>query len=63
MDFQAHPHISPVCLPDLHLDYSGRRCWVSGWGKDALGEEGAYQPVLKEVPHLAPLLARWTCRW
>ena len=22
---------------------------MSGWGKDALGEEGTYQPVLKEV--------------
>ena len=30
-------------------DFSGQRCWVSGWGKDALGEEGNYQPVLKEV--------------
>ena len=30
-------------------DFSGERCWVSGWGKDALGEEGTYQPVLKEV--------------
>jgi len=59
VDFQDHPHISPVCLPDLHQDYSGRRCWVSGWGKDALGEEGAYQPVLKEVD--VPVLSNREC--
>jgi hypothetical protein len=42
------PHISPVCLPDRFQDFSGRRCFVTGWGKDSfLG--GSYQQVLKEV--------------
>ena len=38
-----------LMLSPLLQEFSGQRCWVSGWGKDALGEEGAYQPVLKEV--------------
>jgi secreted trypsin-like serine protease len=30
-------------------DFSNRRCWVSGWGKDAFGDAGNYQHVMKEV--------------
>ncbi len=37
-----------MCLPDRSEDFSGRRCFVSGWGKDAFSE-GSYQHVLKEV--------------
>merc|ERR1719264_850540 len=59
IDFQSNPHISPVCLPDVFQDFSGERCWVSGWGKDALGEEGTYQPVLKEVD--VPVLDNTQC--
>ncbi len=44
------PHISPVCLPDFRgADFSGRRCAVTGWGKDAFGSGGDYQHTLKEV--------------
>jgi len=35
VDFTRNPHVSPVCLPDLREDFAGRRCHVSGWGKDA----------------------------
>ena len=47
VDFTRNPHVSPVCLPDLHENFAGYRCHVSGWGKDAF-EAGSYQHVLKE---------------
>lgn len=59
IDFQQNPHISPVCLPDVFQDFSGRRCWVSGWGKDAFGSAGSYQNVLKEVD--VPVLSHNEC--
>ena len=43
------PHISPVCLPDSFADFSGKTCYVSGWGKDAFGSRGDFQHILKEV--------------
>lgn len=49
VDFLRHPHISPVCLPTRGQDFSGQRCWVSGWGKDGFGDSGQYQSVVKEV--------------
>lgn len=49
VDFAKHPHISPACLPSLHDDYTGNRCWTTGWGKDAFGDFGKYQNILKEV--------------
>ena len=42
------PHINPVCLPDRFENFNGRRCFVTGWGKDAF-VGGNYQQVLKEV--------------
>lgn len=41
------PHVSPVCLPARSQDFTGRRCWITGWGKDGFGEEGQYQSILK----------------
>ena len=29
--------------------FAGRRCYVSGWGKDVFGANGTYQNTLKEV--------------
>uniref|UniRef100_T1H9W2 Peptidase S1 domain-containing protein n=1 Tax=Rhodnius prolixus TaxID=13249 RepID=T1H9W2_RHOPR len=43
------PHISPACLPDPHADFSGSRCWTTGWGKDAFGDYGKYQNILKNL--------------
>jgi len=48
VDFEKNSHISPVCLPDRFTDFSGYRCQVTGWGKDAF-TQGTYQNVLKEV--------------
>lgn len=53
------PHISPVCVPQKGLDFSGKRCFVTGWGKDAFGEKGKYQNVLKEVD--LPVVANFEC--
>ncbi|XP_058459513.1 uncharacterized protein LOC131435532 isoform X2 [Malaya genurostris] len=49
VDFSNTPHISPACLPDRYTDFSGQRCWTTGWGKDAFGDYGKYQNILKEV--------------
>ncbi|KYB28923.1 hypothetical protein TcasGA2_TC031030 [Tribolium castaneum] len=49
VDFAKQPHISPACLPSPHDDYTGSRCWTTGWGKDAFGDFGKYQNILKEV--------------
>ncbi|RWS06563.1 hypothetical protein B4U79_12276 [Dinothrombium tinctorium] len=43
------PHIAAACLPDRFEDFSGHRCWVTGWGKDSFGHQGTFQSVLKEV--------------
>lgn len=32
VDFQNNPHISPACLPDRYTDFTGQRCWTTGWG-------------------------------
>lgn len=47
VDFARNPHISPACLPDAFSDFTGQRCWTTGWGKDAFGDYGKYQNILK----------------
>ncbi|XP_076325694.1 phenoloxidase-activating factor 2-like isoform X2 [Tachypleus tridentatus] len=42
------PHISPVCLPNLHEIFEGQNCVVSGWGKDAF-KGGSYTNLLREI--------------
>jgi len=59
VDFQRNPHISPICLPDAFQSFAGKRCFVSGWGKDAFGKQGSYQNVLKEVD--VPVLSHFDC--
>jgi len=54
------PHISPACLPEPHTDFSGSRCWTTGWGKDAFGDYGKYQNILKEVD--VPILPNHQCQ-
>ncbi|XP_072382518.1 uncharacterized protein [Diabrotica undecimpunctata] len=49
VDWSKSPHISPACLPHPQDDYTGARCWTTGWGKDAFGDFGKYQNILKEV--------------
>ncbi|XP_025833219.1 uncharacterized protein LOC108735180 isoform X2 [Agrilus planipennis] len=49
LDWTKYPHISPACLPHPRDDYTGQRCWTTGWGKDAFGQNGKYQNILKEV--------------
>ncbi|GLG97993.1 Phenoloxidase-activating factor 2, partial [Gryllus bimaculatus] len=60
VDLQAHPHISPACLPQAHVDYAGSRCWTTGWGKDAFGDYGKYQNILKEVD--VPVVSHHQCQ-
>ncbi|XP_030561078.1 uncharacterized protein LOC115762842 isoform X2 [Drosophila novamexicana] len=59
VDFTKNPHISPACLPDQYSDFTNARCWTTGWGKDAFGEHGKYQNILKEVD--VPILSHHQC--
>ncbi|KAJ2944309.1 hypothetical protein O0L34_g18298 [Tuta absoluta] len=60
VEWTKYPHISPACLPDKYTDYAGQRCWTTGWGKDAFGDYGKYQNILKEVD--VPVLAHGQCQ-
>ncbi|XP_015379949.1 PREDICTED: uncharacterized protein LOC107173785 [Diuraphis noxia] len=59
VDFSRNPHISPACLPDAFSDFTGQRCWTTGWGKDAFGDYGKYQNILKEVD--VPVISNRQC--
>lgn len=60
VEWTKYPHISPACLPDKYTDYAGQRCWTTGWGKDAFGDYGKYQNILKEVD--VPVLPHGLCQ-
>ncbi|CAB3363652.1 Hypothetical predicted protein [Cloeon dipterum] len=60
VDLQRNPHISAACLPDPHNDFSGSRCYTTGWGKDAFGDFGKYQNILKEVD--VPVVSHHQCQ-
>lgn len=53
------PHISPACLPSWNETFTGQRCWVTGWGKDAFGQRGTFQSVLKKVD--LPVISQGEC--
>ncbi|XP_069702042.1 uncharacterized protein [Periplaneta americana] len=60
IDTVRSPHIAPACLPDQNSDYTGSRCWTTGWGKDAFGDYGKYQNILKEVD--VPIVSFQQCQ-
>ncbi|XP_050073469.1 uncharacterized protein LOC126561398 [Anopheles maculipalpis] len=60
VDLTGAPHIAPACLPDKLTDFSGQRCWTTGWGKDAFGDYGKYQNILKEVD--VPIVNHYQCQ-
>ncbi|XP_050736791.1 uncharacterized protein LOC127008615 isoform X2 [Eriocheir sinensis] len=60
VDLVSNPHIGPVCLPDRFASFARQRCFVSGWGKDAFGNRGSFQHLLKEVD--LPMVDRRTCQ-
>ena len=33
----------------IFKSFAGRRCYVSGWGKDVFGPNGTYQTTLKVI--------------
>ena len=59
VDTDQHPHIGPICLPHHAQIFAGRRCYVSGWGKDVFGPNGTYHSTLKEVD--VPVLLDFDC--
>lgn len=61
IDAQQMPHISPSCLATPDELFSGQRCWLTGWGKDAFGQGGSFQSVLKKVD--LPVVGRQDCEF
>lgn len=65
VDSQQMPHIAPACLAtpadglDQSFQFNGQRCWVAGWGKNAFGQQGTFQSVLKKVD--LPVVSRPEC--
>jgi hypothetical protein len=59
VDITNAPHITPACLPDKYSDFTGARCWTTGWGKDSW-EHGKYQNILKEVD--VPIIGDAQCQ-
>lgn len=53
------PHITAACLPDKYSDFTGARCWTTGWGKDSW-DYGKYQNILKEVD--VPIIGDAQCQ-
>ncbi|XP_047497186.1 LOW QUALITY PROTEIN: uncharacterized protein LOC125044534 [Penaeus chinensis] len=49
VDLVTNPHISPVCLPDRFTKFTGSQCQAAGWGKNAFGDLGNFQNLLKDV--------------
>lgn len=48
-EVELGPHIATVCLPPVNQNFDHQRCYVSGWGKDRFGDEGAYHAILKRI--------------
>ncbi|KYM86047.1 Serine proteinase stubble [Atta colombica] len=59
VDFSKNPHISPACLPNKYDDFTGTRCWTTGWGKDAFDDRSKYSNLLKEVN--LPVVSNHVC--
>ncbi|XP_063698233.1 uncharacterized protein LOC134829167 [Culicoides brevitarsis] len=60
VDMSQAPHIGVPCLPDPRNDFTGKRCYTTGWGKDAFGDGGKYQNILKEVD--VPVISPGQCQ-
>lgn len=60
VDFNFNTHIAPVCLPPRFESFAGKRCLVTGWGKDAWGLQGSYSHILKKVD--LPVLTNFDCQ-
>jgi len=53
------PQVSPICLPHPQESYTGQKCWVTGWGKDAFHSGGKLQARLQEVD--VPVIGHKKC--
>lgn len=53
--------IGTICLPPADANFAWARCLTSGWGKDKLGPQGAYQTIMKRVELL--VVPRKHCEW
>uniref|UniRef100_A0A1V1G194 Putative serine protease 60 n=1 Tax=Reticulitermes speratus TaxID=60591 RepID=A0A1V1G194_9NEOP len=56
----VYPNINPACLPQQNAAFTGMRCTVAGWGKDAFGPSGQYQNIEREAS--IPVLGWQDCQ-
>ena len=60
VDFSAHPHIRPICLPtDSRNSFAGVKATITGWGRVVSG--GQQPSVLQEVDLIS--LSNGQCRY
>lgn len=53
-------NVNTICLPPRGMAFDGRRCLMSGWGKDNFGRKGKFQPILKKIE--LPVVSRRECQ-
>ncbi|XP_070507633.1 phenoloxidase-activating factor 2-like [Chironomus tepperi] len=59
-DIQFNEKINSVCLPEQNQNFDGKRCLVSGWGKNKLGKDERFSKILKKVED--PIVPRGKCQ-
>lgn len=59
INFDANPHIRPICLPPHRANFVGHRCVVTGWGINPLEDHNMLQRILRKVE--VPVVDRATC--
>lgn len=57
--FKLTVNINTVCLPLSNMQFDFQRCFATGWGKNAFGNDGRYQAVLKKIE--LPIVPRGQC--
>lgn len=54
------PNVNLLCLAPQNQSFDMQRCYAAGWGKNAFGEQGEYQTILKKVD--LPIVPRDKCQ-
>ncbi|XP_055542758.1 phenoloxidase-activating factor 2-like [Wyeomyia smithii] len=60
LPFNLDGGIQTICLPPPGHKFDHQKCITSGWGKDAFGNSGDYQIILKKIE--LPVVAAGRCQ-
>lgn len=55
------PNVDSICLPEANEDFTGQKCVVTGWGKNAFDRTGEYQRLLRSV--YLPVISNNECEY